>query len=301
MRLWLYCAVACARLDVGCWLVFAAVDHRWRSLGGRDRRACLFPVSTVCNDANVSNFCTSPQMALDWKACCYRGRGRASRSQWPAPDTNPAGMSYFLDPLAQLALYEAPKNGGTTLRLWLAYRLTGRLYLSNPNATYYTGTAEMTAMLREAGYSHAGFTPLESQQKICIKRDPVQRFLSCFQDKIIKEGGYNLTLGEFLDRFEDILAADSKMMEIYGMGKLRFHFQPQVYHFGSDVGYYDHVFSVPEISTKLKDYLEDQWQVKLPELHARDAGIRSLDATLTERDRERICTIYQADFASGWY
>jgi hypothetical protein len=210
-------------------------------------------------------------------------------------------MSYFLDSTSQLALYEAPKNGGTTVRLWLAYRLTGRLYLSHPNASYYAGTPAMTALLRQAGYRHQAFAPLDCERKICIKRDPVQRFVSCYQDKIIKERGYAITITEFLDRFEEVLASETSVLEIYGMTELRFHFQPQTFHFGEDPTYYDQIFSMAEIGTNLKRYLEDLWTLKLPALHARDAGAINRDEQISERDRERIHELYQVDYANGWF
>ena len=36
-------------------------------------------------------------------------------------------MGYFVDPDRNVAIYESPKAGGTTLRIWLHFLLTGEL------------------------------------------------------------------------------------------------------------------------------------------------------------------------------
>lgn len=187
------------------------------------------------------------------------------------------------------------------MRLWLAFRLTGQLHLSNPSASYYTGTTEMSALLVESGYRHRPFEPLGCQHSICIKRDPVDRFVSCFQDKIIKEGGFGLSITEFIDQFEAIIASDQTILDVYAMSKLAFHFQPQTYHFGPDPEYYDRVFSVDEINTGLKQYLEDKWQIELPSLHARNSGNQSLSLELSAADQQRIREIYHVDYNHGWF
>lgn len=210
-------------------------------------------------------------------------------------------MSYFFDQASNLALYEAPKNGGTTLRLWLAFKLTGNLYLSDPSASYYTGTTEMTNLLLKSGYCHRPFKPSGCQYSICIKRDPIDRFVSCFQDKIIKEGGLDISVTEFLDQYESIIDADTTIIELYSMSKLSFHFQPQTYHFGADLNSYDRVFRVDEINTGLKSYLEDKWQLSLPPLHARNAGSPSKAIDLSESDKQRIRDLYSMDYRHGWF
>lgn len=209
-------------------------------------------------------------------------------------------MSYFVDHSSSLALYEAPKNGGTTLRIWLAYRLTGQLFLSASSSSYYTGTAEMTRMLNEAGYNHGKFKQSECLNKICIIRDPVQRFISCYMDKIIKEGKMNISISEFLNRFDDIMSQDNQIVEAYGTSKLDFHFRPQVFHFGQNKNYYSHVFTVNQISTELKDFLETHWRLKLPDIHARNSLELKESIDLSKEIEAKIRNIYAVDYQAGW-
>lgn len=208
-------------------------------------------------------------------------------------------MSYFHDPSANLAIYEAPKVGGTTLRLWIAYRLTGILFRSSLDS-YYTGTTEMTKLLVEAGYLHDGFASVDCPSRICVKRDPVERFASCFQDKIVKDYKLGISVTDFLDRFEEIIFEDNVPVAIYGMPRLAFHFMPQTYHFGSDPSYYEHVFTLSEMSFGVKEYLEQKWNLKLPDLHARNAGRPSENLALTEQEKQRVRKIYEVDYCHGW-
>lgn len=209
-------------------------------------------------------------------------------------------MSYFVDDSSGLALYEAPKNGGTTLRIWLAYKLTGQLFLSSTSSSYYTGTADMTRMLNNAGYKHREFNHAECLKKICIIRDPVKRFVSCYMDKIVKEGKMKIGISDFLDRFDDIISQDEQIIDAYGIAKLDFHFRSQVYHFGQDKQYYSHVFTVNEISTVLKDFLEDHWQLTLPDIHARNSQQTKQFINLSKRDENRIKQLYEVDYHAGW-
>ena len=95
-------------------------------------------------------------------------------------------MSYFIDTENNFTVYEAPKNGGTTLRLWICYAGTGELIRSSDSG-YYAGTSETYKMLKEWGYVNGAFKSTETSGKVCRKRDPVARFISCFYDKAIKQ------------------------------------------------------------------------------------------------------------------
>jgi hypothetical protein len=209
-------------------------------------------------------------------------------------------MSYFVDHPTNLALYEAPKNGGTTLRIWLAYRLTGKLFLSSSSSNYYTGTAEMTRLLNQAGYTHREFKYSDSLNRVCVVRDPVKRFISCYIDKIVKEGKMKISITEFLHRFDEIVCQDNQITKDYGLSKLDFHFRPQVYHFGYERNYYSHVFTVNQISTKLKSFLEDHWQLILPDIHARNSQETISSIKLSKENEAMIRDIYEVDYEAGW-
>ena len=186
------------------------------------------------------------------------------------------------------------------MRIWLAYKLTGKLFLSSGKSNYYAGTAEMTKLLNASGYVHRGFVNSECRSRICITRDPVDRFVSCFLDKIIKEGRMTMPISEFLKSFHETIKKDQAIVEPYGISKLDFHFRPQVYHFGASKQYYTRIFTVSQISTSLKSFLEDHWNIKLPDIHARNSSYAKAATLLSEKDKELIKNLYEPDYKVGW-
>ena len=206
-------------------------------------------------------------------------------------------MSYFIDEENDFTVYEAPKNGGTTLRLWICFAGTGELIRSSESG-YYAGTDETYKMLQEWGYENGKFASTETSRKICIKRDPVSRFISCFYDKVIKEGRLKVTIDDFIDNFDDILKKHPDKMNDGKTKYMKFHFAPQTYHFGENRGYYERVFDVNEVNTKLKKYLEDRWDIGLPQLHARNNGLNKFDLTTSQIKKIKI--IYNQDYENGW-
>jgi hypothetical protein len=207
-------------------------------------------------------------------------------------------MSYFSDEVNDFTVYEAPKNGGTTLRLWICYAGTGEVIKSTDDA-YYAGTAETYQLLQDWGYANKKFEKVGTTEKVCIKRNPIDRFISCFYDKAIKEGRIKCDLDTFLDNFDVEIKKTKEKMNDGKTNFLRFHFAPQSWHYGKNPNYFDHVFDVSEVGTKLKEYLEDKWKVQLPNLHARNSGGgRKFD--LTTSQIRKLEEIYKEDFNNGW-
>lgn len=207
-------------------------------------------------------------------------------------------MSYFIDTENNFTVYEAPKNGGTTLRLWICYASTGELMRSSDSG-YYAGTSETYKMLMEWGYVNGAFKSTETSAKVCIKRDPVARFISCFYDKAIKERRLNVTIDDFLDNYDEILESHPDKMNDGKTSYMKFHFESQTYHFGKDIDYYENVFDSSEISTGFKKYLEKKWGIELPNLHARNNKSNKFD--LTANQIKKVKQIYYEDYENGWY
>lgn len=209
-------------------------------------------------------------------------------------------MSYFTDPENDFTVYEAPKNGGTTLRLWIYYAGTGEIEKSS-DTEYYAGTSKTYHQLQEWGYTNGAFEPTDSSVKVCIKRNPFDRFVSCFADKVIKEGRLSITIDDFLDNFDEVLDSTTDTMNDGKTNYMKFHFASQTYHFGSDKSYYDHVFDVKEVSTKLKDFLSHKWCIEMPFFHARKSAKSDYKFDLTTSQKKKLEQIYQEDFQNGWY
>lgn len=208
-------------------------------------------------------------------------------------------MSYFIDQGNDFTVFEAPKNGGTTLRLWIYYAGTGDLVKSS-DSEYYAGTGKTYEQLQEWGYVNGPYNETTTKESVCIKRDPVDRFISAFYDKIIKEGRVRVTLDDFINNFDEVLDNSKMKMNDGKTNFMRFHFQSQTYHFGNDPSQYTKVFDLKQVGTGLKSYLEDKWSISLPPLHARNnGGGRRFDLTPSQIDK--VKTIYSDDYKNGWY
>lgn len=212
-------------------------------------------------------------------------------------------MSYFTDKENDFAIYDSPKTGGTTLRLWICYAGTGKLMKTDrAGKDYYSDNRETYELLRDWGYALLdGYGEPDVSVKACIKRDPVKRFVSCFKDKVMREGRLDVTVDELLDNYDEVVARTPQYMWDNKTNYIKFHFDPQTFHYGSDVSYFDHVFDVSEMNTTIKTFLEGKWDIELPVLHARDSKQIDKKLELTEAQVEKVKKFYQVDYDNGWF
>ena len=212
-------------------------------------------------------------------------------------------MGYFRDLKHELNIYDAPKAGGTTLRSWILFKTHGDCMLGK--GEYVAPKREHYVKLKD--YRVAWFTKLPLKS-ICIKRDPVERFLSCYKDKILRENyvKQKYELEYFVDNFELMMkhpmihpSTKTQPRSFQRLPYIWYHFAPQHKQFGKDLSYYDRVFSMDEINTSLKEYLEDLWKVNLPQIHTRKS--KSIDLNVTEDLIAKIKDIYKEDYDLGWY
>lgn len=198
------------------------------------------------------------------------------------------------------SFYISPKTGGTTIRSWLVFSETKTLELQNDGDGYFSQNYIGSQLITNMGYWYKGFKELDSSYKVCIKRDPVERFLSCYTDKIIRESyinNFNITIDELLDNWDCLKSGREDPLKP-GTYYLENHFLPQTYYIGNDKNYYDRVFDISEISTSVKEFLEDKLKCILPDLHTRKQNKKP---SLTESNIKKIKEIYSVDYQNGWY
>jgi hypothetical protein len=223
-------------------------------------------------------------------------------------------MAIFTDQNNNFSIYECPKVGGSTLRTWISYAGTEyknlNYFVEYKDNGYISESTLTYNSIEEFGYDFSLFKEVEGE-KICIKRDPVERFISCYTDKIIREKNITEALNgsevnyeyidHFLDNFYGILETHEKIhysQRDSGVKYLWYHFIPQTFHYGNDISYYDYVFDVSEINTSLKTYLESKWKIELPLIHCRNQ--KDSKITLTEEQKEKVKNIYKEDYENGW-
>lgn len=208
-------------------------------------------------------------------------------------------MGFYTDIDNGFTVYDVPKGGGTTIRMWITYALTGQIHLDG-SIDYYYGDSEYYNILGKCGYSLDWFHSVDGA-RICIKRDPVERFVSCYDDKIIREGHLNnCNIDSFLDDFYEIMNGHNLRHPFNpNVGYLWYHFAPQFEHLGDDIGYYDKVFDIKDVGSSLKEYLESKWHIYLPDLKCRNNPTKL--TRLNNSQIEKIKKIYKCDYDIGWY
>ena len=170
-------------------------------------------------------------------------------------------MGHYIDKTAGFNVYDAPKSGGTTMRSWLKYKKHGELRLKEQKDGY--------SFVSEVSYDWEClyFKPYEGES-ICVKRDPVKRFVSCYKDKILRENRFKKpSIDEFLRNYKKYIKMDQQVLRSNltktPVKYLEYHFTPQYRQFGKDKTFYTHVFDISEMNTTIKEYFEDHWKISL--------------------------------------
>jgi len=207
-------------------------------------------------------------------------------------------MGYFIDEQNNFTVYNVPKIGSTTIRSWIAYAGTGQLQLQGSDQYYHENT-QAFKLLNEWGYTCDWFKVIEGES-ICVKRDPVKRFISCYDDKVVKENRLpGVSLDEFLDDMWNIIEEkDVPLEDNPSIGYLYYHFVPQAKHLGESRDYYTHVFDISEVNTLCKKYFEKKWDITIPGLVCRSNPKKK--TTLTDDQVAKVKAIYDQDYQIGW-
>jgi hypothetical protein len=233
-------------------------------------------------------------------------------------------MGFFLDHSHSLCIYDCPKSGGTTLRIWLYFLLTGQLVENVRGDSYYHGTTRMLDHLLANGYMLSTYSrPPENAEVWQLVRCPFDRFASLVRDKVMREGwhfdaqrngfvadpaasasltfeeGCKIALSFLTDgcrRFEGNLSASY----------VHYHFCPQVNHVGKPGNGASLQGRVTAIETKdiaqLKARLEVLYGRSLPSIHARDSRFGAVPVLPAPAEwppevRAAVLDFYAEDFA----
>ena len=225
-------------------------------------------------------------------------------------------MGHFVCHKSKIVIYDAPKTGGTTIRRWIYYYLNReepRIPLNSENYLNNKGF-----LLNLKNYKLVKFKKYPKNfKKICVYRDPVERFISCFNDKIIKEGNWrkipNMKNAVDVDSFfaGQALTKSSlkwKLKKILGINNgswknyLNFHFEPLTYHYGKDRNYFNEIYNLSNLNKTMKPYLENLWGIKLPSFHMRNSKLRESNylTTLSTKNLKQVKEFYNEDYRNGW-
>ena len=124
-----------------------------------------------------------------------------------------------------------------------------------------------------------------------------------YKDKIVKEkrcGNPPPSFSDFTSNFASFIKDyDFPHGANKNLNFLEHHFSSQALILGSNEDYYEHIFDISEINTKVKSYLEKRWGIELPFLHCRKAKT-SEDVKPSRKDLRNIEEIYRIDLSCNW-
>lgn len=234
-------------------------------------------------------------------------------------------------------LFTASKNAGTTIRRWVINALSTHIVMRHgegkrPKATQTQldglaarlPTALAERVLNQSGGSveqvwesleefrlsyHFGFfAPVDLQNRYCITRDPVSRFVSCVSQKLGKEKFAAFRdVQDLIDNFESLCVEPFRQIEpVFSFNKriedweklvVARHFAPQHLSFGDDRSYYTTCFQINEVNSSARLLLEDHFGQKIPPLST-NIGKKKIELTPGQVDSVRH--LYRRDYACGY-
>lgn len=203
-----------------------------------------------------------------------------------------------------MEFYDVPKNGGTTVRMWLKY-VEGGLPIDFPRNGYYT-LSQVGLPLRWTD-TVMGTQPFfasgaEGNCRWCITRDPVERFISAYTDKILREGLAPWGVETCLNMLETgDMGRLARSHDATSLKQAACHLLGQCVWLGNDETYFDYIFSIAEMD-RVREFCEDVvFKIPLPKFHGRNqshSGINKI--TLSAAQISRLERVYAEDYQVGW-
>jgi hypothetical protein len=201
--------------------------------------------------------------------------------------------------------YDAPKNAGTTVRMWLKYA-EGGLPEDFCCEGYYT--------LAGVGLPHGWtdtvmnleqfFAPgLVTNRRWCISRDPVERFASAYTDKILRKALAPWDVDTCLDMLDSgEMEQVARTTEATRHKQVACHLLSQCTWFGRERSYFDHVFRITEMD-QVREFCQNHvFCMPLPAFHGRQQSKSGTSRiTLSPAQIERVKRVYAVDYSAGWY
>lgn len=159
----------------------------------------------------------------------------------------------------KVAYWETPKCASRTvmgygylLRYPESYINSSEMFLSN-NYTYAKIRKESKKWMKNTD---------DYPIRFCVVRDPVDRFISAFSNRILFRrmipSGMKINIHSFIETFDN-----PEYYEAYT--DIKHHLLSQVYYLGNNPDFYTHIFNMSQINS-LKSLIEENSGVRLPEL-----------------------------------
>jgi hypothetical protein len=198
--------------------------------------------------------------------------------------------------------YYAPKNGSTTVRMWIKQYETGLGSVMVGDGYYNLQPFGLPKLYETNEALNTRFCPstAEGQIRWCIKRDPIDRFISGYTDKILHERLIEWSVEQCISMLEDGSMVYPPESRAEGWVAAH-HLIGQHHWLGESAGYYDHVFDLRQMQDVKAFCEETVFRMPLTDFHARELALTDVEKVrLTSSQIGRLQVVFAKDYAAGW-
>ncbi len=194
----------------------------------------------------------------------------------------------------RLAYFPVPKNACTSIKLALfeidhGYDIHDKVGPDPENRFVHV------VLRSDAFWEGVAFSIPPGFLKVTVVRDPIQRFVSGYRNRIVhlgeaREAGPGLPRQPDIDTFIRLLPEYMRTTPM-----IAHHFAPQVGYVGHDLGWYDRVFSVSRLS-EMETFLSERTGRTITLGRSQDSGPRISADDLSPAARDTLRQYYAEDY-----
>lgn len=194
----------------------------------------------------------------------------------------------------KLVYYPVAKNANSSAKLFFLkhLKMDKNYYFLSDKVPEYKVNEDSKYKNLDKKYNLVNFLPsytpfekIDVDEKCCIIRDPIKRFVSAYKNRVLfhKDFGFrNLNINEIIEKLENN-SFDNR------------HFLPQSYWLGSDLRYFTIVSNVSNMATFINGVNNFfQNKVEFPRIQT---GGADENITLTDSQIIKLKKIYSSDYA----
>ena len=194
----------------------------------------------------------------------------------------------------KLVYYPVAKNANSSAKLFFLkhLKIDKNYYFLSDKVPEYKVNEDSKYKNLDKKYNLVNFLPsytpfekIDVDEKCCIIRDPVKRFVSAYKNRVLfhKDFGFrNLNINEIIEKLENN-SFDNR------------HFLPQSYWLGSDLRYFTIVSNISNMETFINGVNNFfQSKVEFPRIQT---GGADENITLTDSQIIKLKKIYSSDYA----
>lgn len=183
----------------------------------------------------------------------------------------------------------APKIGSRSILGWFALLKKPGLYQEHPE--YFPDVNVEDHVYSQIRFMQEQTETIETPFSFCVTRDPVQRFVSGFKNRVLthkRVTGVD-NIDQFVDNFERLYAKNKDVNT---------HFKPLTHWYGFDKSRYSKVFRTENLD-ECRQWLSMHFERTLPRLHLQQ-NPPNVQVEATDKVVEFVHDFYKADYKNGW-